>query len=173
MNEYITLKGKQEVGGSLRPSGSKNASLALICASLLVKGRVILHRVPRIDDIFCLFDILKYLNCKIDFDGDKVEIDSSFLTYKPLCIEEVSKIRASYYLIGALLGSNSSLEISYPGGCSFSSRPIDMHIDVFKSLGVNVNEGDKLYLSYDQLHTGEIHLKKKSLGTSVNAILLM
>ena len=55
MNEYITLKGKQEVGGSLRPSGSKNASLALICASLLVKGRVILHRVPRIDDIFCLF----------------------------------------------------------------------------------------------------------------------
>ena len=95
MNEYITLKGKQEVGGSLRPSGSKNASLALICASLLVKGRVILHRVPRIDDIFCLFDILKYLNCKIDFDGDKVEIDSSFLTYKPLCIQEVSKIRAS------------------------------------------------------------------------------
>ena len=173
MNEYITLKGKQEVGGSLRPSGSKNASLALICASLLVKGRVILHRVPRIDDIFCLFDILKYLNCKIDFDGDKVEIDSSFLTYKPLCIQEVSKIRASYYLIGALLGSNSSLEISYPGGCSFSSRPIDMHIDVFKSLGVNVKEGDKLYLSYDQLHTGEIHLKKKSLGTSVNAILLM
>ncbi|MGN1295385.1 MAG: UDP-N-acetylglucosamine 1-carboxyvinyltransferase [Bacilli bacterium] len=173
MKEYITLKGKQEVGGSLRPSGSKNASLALICASLLVKGRVILHHVPRIDDIFYLFDILKYLNCKVDFDGDKVEIDSSFLTYKPLCIPEVSKIRASYYLIGALLGNNTSLDISYPGGCSFSSRPIDMHIEVFSSLGVKVDEADHLHFSYDKLCNGDINLKKKSLGTTVNAILLM
>lgn len=173
MNEYITLKGKQEVGGSVRPSGSKNASLALICAALLIKGRVILHHIPRIDDIFYLLDILKYLNCKIDFVKDKVEIDSSFLIYKPLCINEIKKIRASYYLIGTLLGGVSSLEIDYPGGCSFSKRPIDMHIDVFKSLGVEVLEGERLCFSYQNLHNAEISLPKKSLGTTINAILLM
>ena len=99
----IKVFGNSKIKGKVRISGSKNAALPIICASLLTKGKVILKNIPRISDVFDICKILKHINCKVRFKGNTLIINSNNLNYKPLLLKECQKIRASYYFIGAFL----------------------------------------------------------------------
>ncbi len=172
MKKYI-IKGNNYLQGEVEVSGSKNLVLPLLALSLLIKGKTIIHNVPRINDVNSFLSIFDYLNVKYKWINEhSLVIDSFDLIYKPLIIDEVKRIRASYYLIGALLPILKKIEISYPGGCDFESRPIDIHLKLFNDFGVEIVENDNLSFSFNDFKNEEITLKGISFGASINAILM-
>ena len=164
--EPSTLKGK------VRISGSKNASLPIICAALLI-DEVCLIDVPKIKDVEILLNILEKLNCTIKQKHNHLYINSRNIAYIPLTIDSISLIRGSYYLIPIMLYLFNKCEISYPGGCDFDSRPIDLHIELFKSLGYDVEIKDNIILFTLKKRIKKLNysISKLSVGASINAIL--
>ena len=134
---------------------------------------MIINNVPNIKDVHCFLHIFDYLNITHKWiNKHSLWIDSSKMVYKPLIIEEISKIRASYYLIGALLPRYKEVEISYPGGCDFEKRPIDIHLKMFSDFGSFIEEDKTLHFIFDNYKTNEITLKDVSFGATINAILM-
>lgn len=171
--KHLECYGNKEIEGIIKISGSKNASLPIITSVLLCKNKSLIHNVPRISDITNMLKIFDELNVMSTFIDNDLVIDSSSLTYKPLTMIEVSLLRASYYLIPVLLYFNDEVKISSIGGCNFQSRPIDIHIDVFSSFGIMCtfdNEGYIFRKGY--LHSCEYEFKKKSVGGSINALII-
>ncbi len=154
-------------------SGAKNATIPLLCASILAKGKVLFRNVPRITDVYDLCNILKYLNCRVLFKGHTMLIDNTNLKYKPLLLDECKKIRGSYYFIGSFLTLFSKCEIVLPGGCKIGSRPIDLHLNGFLDLGYKYKlEDDKLIIYKNKtVLNANIELKKQSVGASINLVL--
>ena len=169
----IRVYSNNNIKGSVKISGSKNAALPIICASLLNRNKVVLNNVPRISDVFDIITILKYLNCKINFKRNKLMIDSSTLNYRPLLLEECRKMRASYYFIGIFLSIYNKCEILLPGGCNIGSRPIDYHLKAFSDMGYTYTIKDNLLkLEMEEDKTSiNITMTNKSVGASINAIL--
>ena len=169
----IKVYGNAKVKGKVKISGSKNAALPIICASVLNKGKVILKNIPRISDVFHMCSILKYLNCKVYFKGNTLIIISNNLIYKPLLLEECQKIRASYYFIGVFLFLFKKCEILLPGGCNIGSRPIDYHLKAFEEMGYkyNINNGILQIVSFELKDNFDVTLINKSVGTTMNVIL--
>lgn len=167
----LTIKGNKLLRGTIEVKGSKNASLGLIVASLLNKGKVRLLNVPNISDVNVLLKILKYLNVKVKYSNNVLDIDSSLIEYKSLLIDDVKKIRASSYLMGAFLGLFNRVEIFNPGGCNFSYRPIDYHLNAFKEFGVNVKEEEILELVTNCEKNGYYRIPTVSVGTTINLLL--
>lgn len=169
----IKVSGNAAIKGHITCSGAKNASIPLLCASLLAKGKVLFRNVPRISDIFDLCDIIRRLDCKVVFKGHTMLIDNTNLKYKPLLFDECKKIRGSYYLIGVFLTLFSKCEILLPGGCKIGSRPIDIHLQAFSDLGFDYTiVGDVLTVYKTRaLEEASITLTKKSVGASINAML--
>lgn len=168
----IKVSGGSTIKGNIICSGSKNAALPLLCASLLAKGKVLLRNVPRISDIFDVCQIMRYLDCKVIFKGHTMLIDNTNLKYKPLFLEECKKIRGSYYFIGVFLALFSKCEIWLPGGCKIGSRPIDVHLQAFADLGFKYVIENDVLMVYRTTITDEakITLSKKSVGASLNAV---
>lgn len=172
-SKCIKVKGNKTVNGVIKVSGSKNASLPIICASLFCNGEVILKNVPDILDIRNLIELLKYINVKCEFNDNVLKIDSSKIEYKNLDIPLMKTFRASYYLIPPLLKEHCTFKFTSVGGCSFEERPINFHIDLLKESGVEViNHEDLYYLKVDEFKDFEYTFKKKSLGATINGILL-
>lgn len=169
----IKVAGGAKLKGTVITSGSKNAAIPILCASLLAKGKVLLKNVPRISDIDNLIEIIKKLNCQVVFKGHTVLIDNTFLTYKPLLFDECKKIRGSYYLIGVFLTLFAKCEILMPGGCQIGNRPIDLHLKAFSDLGYDYHiENDVLSISKKQAMISKaLRIEKKSVGASINALL--
>ncbi|MDE7105867.1 MAG: hypothetical protein K2O22_01720, partial [Anaeroplasmataceae bacterium] len=168
----IKVSGGSTIKGNIVCSGSKNAALPLLCASLLAKGKVLLRNVPRISDIFDVCQIMRYLDCKVIFKGHTMLIDNTNLKYKPLFLEECRKIRGSYYFIGVFLALFSKCEIWLPGGCKIGSRPIDAHLQAFVDLGFKYVIENDVLMVYRTTITDEakIALSKKSVGASLNEV---
>ena len=170
---HLECYGNKEIEGIIKISGSKNASLPIISSVLLCKNKSLIHNVPRISDITNLLKIFDLLNVRSSFINNDLIIDSSSIEYVPLTMEEVGLLRASYYLIPVLLYYNDEVQISSIGGCDFEKRPIDIHIDVFSSFGVDCKRDGMGYIfRKNDLHPNEYRFKKKSVGGSINAILL-
>lgn len=169
----IKVSGNAKLRGTVVVSGSKNAAIPIICASLLAKGKVLLRNVPRISDIENLIQIIKNLECKVIFKGHTMLIDNTNLKYKSLLFEECRKIRGSYYLIGVFLTLFSKCEILLPGGCRIGNRPIDLHLKAFEELGFSYTiEEDVLYITKKRaIHNASFSIAKKSVGASINAML--
>lgn len=169
MNVKVTGGGM--IKGNVSCSGAKNASIPLLCASLLAKGKVLLRNVPRISDVFDICGILKRLDCKVVFKGHTMLIDNTNLKYRPLLFEECQRIRGSYYLIGVFLTLFSKCEILLPGGCKIGARPIDIHLEAFSDLGYEYQITDNVLWVYKKKAVKEanITLKNKSVGASINA----
>lgn len=169
----VKVSGNAAIKGHITCSGAKNASIPLLCASLLAKGKVLFRNVPRISDIFDLCEIIRRLDCKVVFKGHTMLIDNTNLKYKPLLFEECKKIRGSYYLIGVFLTLFSKCEILLPGGCKIGSRPIDIHLQAFTDLGFEYTIVGNVLTVYKTraLEEVSITLKKKSVGASINAML--
>lgn len=169
--KYINVKPSNSEG-IVFASGSKNIALPLICASLITRSKVKLNNVPDILDVRNLLDILNDLNVKTKFVNNTLLIDSSNLIYKDFSFSKIKKLRASYYLLGALIPSNKKIIFTYPGGCNFQARPIDLHLYAFSCLNIQIEEKDDLLVfTHNDLHSGRIEFSKKSVGATINALL--
>lgn len=172
MMAKLLIKGGSYLEGEVKISGSKNSALCLIAAAVSIKQRVVLNNIPIISDVLNLIKILHHLNVKCTFiDQNTLFIDPTHLEYKDLTIKEITKFRASYYLIGALLPIFHKLNISYPGGCDFINRPIDIHLQMFEDYGATYKEEDSLIFTFDRYKNTHIFLKNVSFGATINALL--
>ena len=169
---HIYIRGGRQLHGDVEISGMKNAALGIIPAALLANDVVILENVPHIADITNMVQILQDLQVRISYlDEHTLRIDSRGLQNQPLASEAVHKMRASYYLIGALLGRYGKAAVGYPGGCNFVQRPIDLHLKGFEALGAKVDVGDLIYAEADHLHGANIFLDIVSVGATINIML--
>ncbi len=167
--EKITVNGPARLVGAVRVSGSKNAALPIIFACMITHGVSEVRGLPNIGDVRVALKILEDFGASIDRKGDVTYIDTQKLSYKTPDISLISGIRASTYLIGSCLSRFGRCEILPYGGCNFSLRPIDMHIDACTALGAEL-DGEKI--TSQKLRGTKIHFKKKSVGATVNALLL-
>lgn len=165
----ITLSGGKRLRGDVNVSGSKNAALPIIFACILTKGVSEITNLPDIGDVCVALDLLRSFGAEVYKKGDVTYIDTTVLSYVKPDNLLVSQIRASTYLIGSCLGRFGVCYLLPFGGCNFSKRPIDMHVDACLALG---GELDGECLVADRLVGGEISFKKTSVGATVNAILL-
>lgn len=167
--------GGNPLRGEVTISGAKNAAVAIIPASLLVNGVSRIENVPDISDVRILLAILEGLGAKIAYpEPGVVEIDSTVIHDIEPETALVKKMRASYYLMGALLGRQGHCHVALPGGCSFASRPIDQHIKGFRALGAKVEETEKyveMYPGKDGLQGGRVSLDMASVGATANIMM--
>ena len=169
------INGGNPLNGTVTISGAKNAAVAILPAALLVKGKCRIENVPDISDVRILLSILEGMGAKIEYpEANVVEIDSSDVTCTKPDAALVKKMRASYYLMGALLGRFGKAHVALPGGCNFASRPIDQHIKGFIALGADVDETDEyvaLAPGEEGLHGERISLDVVSVGATVNIMI--
>ena len=169
------ISGGTPLCGTVNISGAKNAAVAILPAALLVKGTCRIENVPDISDVRILLDILSGLGAKIEKpEPGVVVIDSKEIHSTEPDEALVKKMRASYYLMGVLLGRFGRCHVSMPGGCSFASRPIDQHLKGFKALGAAVTETDEfvaLQPGPSGLHGNRVSLDMVSVGATMNIIL--
>ena len=173
MDKLVIMGGKR-LEGEVVISGAKNAAVAIIPAALLVEGTCIIENIPIINDVDVICNILKELGAKIEFKDGRhtLVIDCTNLHSYVASFEAVQKMRASYYLIGALLGRFNHAVVSMPGGCNFGVRPIDQHIKGFTALGASVTtDCDVINAHTDGLHAAHIYLDVVSVGATINTIL--
>lgn len=167
--QKIIVNGGRALAGEVRISGSKNAALPLIFATLLLDGETTLYNVPDIGDVRVALELLSGFGAEISFFGSTLRINAKKVKYKPENPELSGKIRASTYLLGATLGRFGRAEIPASGGCNFSNRPIDFHINAAKSFGATLSGGS---LIADKLRGAKISLPKPSVGATINALLM-
>ena len=171
MSSYI-IEGGKKLQGELVVSGSKNASLPIMAATLLNKGISKLYNVPNIHDVQMMIEILKELGCKIKRSGNKVVIDSSSVHKFEISENLMREMRSSVVIAGALLGRYKNASFSYPGGCEIGARQIDLHVKGFKKLGIIViEENGKIKCSAEEILGTEINLDFPSVGATENIIL--
>lgn len=161
--------------GSVTISGAKNAAVAILPAALLVEGVCRIENIPDISDVRILLSILEGMGVQVSHPEEGVvELDSTNITCRKPNDELVKKLRASYYLMGALLGRFHSAHVALPGGCNFAVRPIDQHIKGFYALGADVDENDE-YVALNPgpngLRGNRISLDMASVGATVNIMI--
>ncbi|NLN54605.1 MAG: UDP-N-acetylglucosamine 1-carboxyvinyltransferase [Firmicutes bacterium] len=169
----LLVTGGCSLAGTVKISGAKNSAVAIIPAALLTEAPVRIENLPEIDDIQVLVDILTYLGVRVVWETPStLFIDASKLTKWQAPYDLVKKLRASYYLLGALLGRFQKAEVPVPGGCDLGPRPIDQHIKGFVSLGAKVDtEHGIVKLEADRLVGAEVYLDVVSVGATINIML--
>lgn len=171
--EKLVINGKTPLKGDVIISGAKNAAVAILPATLLINGVCTIDNLPNISDVKIYCDILQDIGAKITWNNEhEITIDTTNINSFNTPLEKTSKFRASYYLIGALLGRFKHAQVGMPGGCKLGARPIDQHIKAFEALGatVDVTQG-KIIASADKLVGTSIYLDVVSVGATINAIL--
>jgi UDP-N-acetylglucosamine 1-carboxyvinyltransferase len=171
--EKLVINGGRELFGKIDVSGAKNAAVAIIPAAIMAgQGVCVLDNIPDIEDVQCLERILESLNCKIVRGNNTVTIDSTKINNLHANTEDVRRMRASYYLNGALLGRFKEAYVDLPGGCSIGVRPIDQHIKGFEALGATVNiEHGAVKVKADRLIGANIFFDVVSVGATINVML--
>lgn len=168
----IKIEGGHTLSGTIDISGAKNSAVALVPAAVLCDEITSISNVPNISDIDSLEEILKHLNVTVKKDKDNITIDSSKMINKNINSELSSKLRASYYFMGALLGKCHKVDMHFPGGCSIGKRPIDLHLKGFKELGATViEENDHIVIEAEELVGNKIYLDIPSVGATINIML--
>ena len=168
MGRFIVDGGRALFGG-VRVSGSKNAALPIIFASLTTDGVSRIYNLPDITDVKDALAIIEDFGAKISREGGVTLIDTRSLSYRTPCEERVRRIRASTYLIGSCLSRFGRAELLPFGGCAFSHRPIDMHLAAAESFGADISEGEVMA---ERLHGAEILFRQPSVGATVNALIM-
>ncbi len=170
MKEVIRIEGGHKLSGTVRISGSKNATVALIPAAILSDGVVTIVGVPQIADVKNLKLLLEDLGVKVVFKtDDHIIIDPRNMVNAPMVSDHVTKLRASYYFMGALLGKYGKCKIKMPGGCYLGPRPIDLHLKGFEALGATITHEDGCYiLEAKELVGDRIFLDTASVGATIN-----
>lgn len=166
------VKGGKKLQGTIKVSGAKNSAVALIPAAILADSTVTIDGLPEISDVFTLKELLEDVGGQVTFENEEMIIDPSEIMPMPLPNGNVKKLRASYYLMGAMLGRFKKAVIGLPGGCHLGPRPIDQHIKGFEALGARVtNEHGAIYLRAEKLQGAKIYLDVASVGATINIML--
>ena len=170
---YYRINGGKRLEGAVTISGAKNASLAIIPAVILSGESCLLENLPEIEDVRIVEEILTSMGADISRTPDgSMRIDPSGISTFSVTGEMVSSMRASYYLLGALLGRYKKAEIALPGGCAIGQRPIDQHIKGMRALGADiVIQGGSVKARADRLRGAEIYLDVVSVGATINIML--
>lgn len=170
--EKLKIQGGSTLNGTVRISGAKNSAVALIPATILAESPVTIEGLPDISDVQILSDLLEEIGGKVTYENNELTVNPAEMVSMPLPNGKVKKLRASYYLMGAMLGRFKKAVIGLPGGCHLGPRPIDQHIKGFEALGVQVtNEQGAIYLRADELKGARIYLDVVSVGATINIML--
>lgn len=169
----LIVKGQKKLSGEVFISGAKNAVVAIIPAAIIAEGVSIIENLPCIEDVSCFIKTLTNLGIKCELlNENTLKIDSTTIKSAVAVDDDVRKIRASYYLMGALIGRFKKVSVALPGGCDFGSRPIDQHIRGFKALGVKIEEkGNIIDLDGTNLKGANIYLDMVTVGATINIML--
>ena len=171
MPSYI-IEGGKKLEGEVKVSGSKNASLPILAASILNGGVTKLYNIPNIRDTQITQEILKFLGCKIRKNNVKIEVNSKNINKKEIPEELMHQMRSTVILAGALIGRFKEATFSYPGGCDIGARPINLHLKSFEKLGINISEeGGFIVCKCDKIIGANIDLDFPSVGATENIIL--
>ena len=171
MSDYI-IKGGKKIEGEVKISGSKNASLPIIAATILNGGKTTLYNVPNIHDTKMMFEILKKLGGNVTKKGNKVIIDTSKINAYEIPEELMRQMRSSVICAGSLIGKYGKATFSYPGGCDIGTRPIDLHLKAFEKLGINISKNyGNITCTCDKIIGEKIDFEFPSVGATENAIL--
>lgn len=172
--ERLVINGGKALRGSVEINGAKNAAVAILPATVVAsKGKCIIDNIPDIEDVHCLERILESLGCIVNkIDNNTLEIDSSEVSNFDACTDDVRRMRASYYFIGALLTRFKQAKVQLPGGCPIGVRPIDQHIKGFEALGADVViEHGAVILKADKLVGTNIFFDVVSVGATINVMI--
>ncbi len=171
--KVLQITGGKELSGTIRISGAKNSSVALIPAAILADvDDVTICNVPEITDTDVLSDILTYLGADVRRASESIVISPGSIQNREIPEELAKRLRASYYFMGALLGKYGHVEMYFPGGCSIGQRPINLHLKGFESLGATIEIiGDKYIVDAKELHGANIYLDFASVGATINIML--
>lgn len=171
MSRFI-IQGGKKLEGEIEISGSKNAALPIIAATVLNAGTTTLYNVPDIQDVNTMFEILKKIGATIKRKNNKIIINTSKIHTYEIPDDLMRQMRSSVILAGALLGKYHKARFSCPGGCDIGSRPIDLHLKGFEKLGVNIKEEyGEIYCDAEKIIGTQIHLDFPSVGATENIIL--
>ena len=171
MAKYI-IKGSNKLEGKVKISGSKNAALPIIAASILNAGKTTLYNVPNIHDTQMMFEILKNLGGKVEKKNNKIIIDTSKIKKYEISEDLMRQMRSSVILAGSLIGKYQKAIFSYPGGCDIGTRPIDLHLKGFEKLGINITKNyGNISCIAEKIIGNKIDFDFPSVGATENAIL--
>ena len=171
MDKFIITGGRQ-LSGSVQASGAKNASLALMPASILASGKSILNNTPVLNDVYTMIKLLKHLGAEINFENERLEIDTKNVNNFTAPYEHVKKMRASVYVLGPLLARFGKAEVSLPGGCAWGPRPINLHLEAMKKLGAEIDLKDGYVIAKAKNLKGtKINFDVSSVGATGNAMM--
>ena len=170
--EVLVIKGGQPLRGSVSVCGGKNAVLPMMAASLMIKGKTVLHNVPSLSDVDSMARILTYFGVKIKRENEDMELDATSLCFKSVPEEKMKAIRASNLLWGPLLDRFGKAELPYPGGCRIGLRPMDLHFKGLALLGVETEDQGGLISSRGYKRKGTtIYLDYPSVGATENILM--
>ena len=171
--ENFVIQGGSELFGEVTVSGAKNAAVAIIPAALLADDVVRIENIPNISDVSLIIQILDRMGAGIKMiNKNTIEIDSRSVNCQPVPYELASRFRASYYLIGVMLGRFKNAEVAMPGGCDFGTRPIDLHTKGFRMLGAEVETINGMVCAKaDKLIGASIYMDNVSVGATMNVML--
>ena len=171
--EKLIITGGTPLKGEVTISGAKNAAVAILPATLLINGVCTINNLPNISDVKIYCEILEKLGAKITWNNNnEITIDTREISTTEAPLDLTSKFRASYYIIGALLGRKGSVTVGMPGGCKLGARPIDQHIKGFEALGAVVETGQgKIVGKAKKLVGNSIYMDITSVGATINIML--
>jgi len=171
--EKLVITGPTPLRGDVKISGAKNAAVAIIPATILINGICTIENLPNISDVKTYCEILETLGVKITWiNRHTVQIDSRNIKCSTASLELTRKFRASYYLLGSLLGRCGRAEVGLPGGCNLGPRPIDQHIKGFEALGAHVNvSSGNITATCEKLKASSIYMDIVSVGATMNIML--
>ncbi|MCF7792551.1 MAG: UDP-N-acetylglucosamine 1-carboxyvinyltransferase [Candidatus Cloacimonetes bacterium] len=171
MDKFI-INGGKTLSGSVQISGAKNAILPIMAASLLAKGKSVLHNVPHLNDIKMMAHVMRVIGARIDFEDNTMEIDATHASFCEAPYELVSKMRASIYVMGPLLARFGTAKVSFPGGCAIGTRPVDLHLMAMEALKAEITiEHGYIFARTKKLKGGHITFPKVSVGATANALM--
>ncbi|MEL7835041.1 UDP-N-acetylglucosamine 1-carboxyvinyltransferase [Fodinibius sp. Rm-B-1B1-1] len=174
MDKFV-IEGPTPLQGTIPISGSKNAALPLMAAAILGDSPTTITNVPKLRDIYTFNNVIRVTGCRVDFDEDEgvLMINSKNLTHYEAPYELVRKMRASFYMLGALLGKYGEAKVSLPGGCAWGPRPVDLHLDGMRAMGADIqlDEGYVIANAPEEMEGGTFTLEPSSVGATVNLVL--
>ncbi len=171
MDKFI-INGKKKLSGSVKISGAKNASLALMPASLLVDGVTVLKNTPKLNDVYTMIKLLNQLGVESEFDDNSLKLNCSNITSQTAPYDHVKKMRASVYVLGPLLGRFGYAKVSLPGGCAWGPRPINLHLEGLKKLGAEIElEQGYIIAKCKKLIGTKVSFDKSSVGATGNILM--
>lgn len=170
--DKIMIKGGQRLTGRVTISGAKNSAVALIPAAILSDSIVYIDNLPDIKDVVILAEILREMGVIVEYQKGTIMIDPRNMVSRPMLNHKIRELRASYYLMGALLGKFGEAKIGLPGGCNLGVRPIDQHVKGFNSLGAEIEQKPEyIDIRADKLVGNKIYLDTVSVGATINIML--